>query len=59
MAKVEQDIAVFENISAANIHQYTRNKLNEMPTDSGIVSLNTSQGSEHPLILNASRMNRL
>ncbi|CAM2717941.1 unnamed protein product [Rotaria socialis] len=59
MAKVEQDIAIFENISAANIHQYTRNKLNEMLTDSGIVSLNTSQGSEQPLILNASRMSRL
>ncbi|CAF4150987.1 unnamed protein product, partial [Rotaria sp. Silwood2] len=59
MARVEQDISVFENISTANIHQYSRNKLNEMPVDSGIVSLNTSQASEQPLILNASRMNRL
>ncbi|CAF3643377.1 unnamed protein product [Rotaria sordida] len=59
MAKVEQDIPVFENISIANIHQYSRNKLNEIAVDSGIVSLNTSQASEQPLILNASKMNRL
>ncbi|CAF0807335.1 unnamed protein product [Rotaria sp. Silwood1] len=59
MARVEQDISVFENISTANIHQYSRNKLNQIPVDSGIVSLNTSQASEQPMILNASRMHRL
>jgi hypothetical protein len=59
MAKVEQDIPVFENISSTNIIQPYRNKLNEIPQDSGIVSLNTSQASEQPIILNASRINRL
>ncbi|CAF1311454.1 unnamed protein product, partial [Adineta steineri] len=59
MAKVEQDIPVFENISTTNIPQPSRNRLNEVPYDSGIVSLNTSQASEQPVILNASRINRL
>lgn len=59
MAKIEQEIPVFENVSTANIQQYTRNRLNEMPVDSGIVSLNTSQASEQPVILSASRINRL
>lgn len=59
MAKVEQDIPVFENITSTNITQAQRNKLNEVPHDSGIVSLNTSQASEQPIILNASRINRL
>jgi hypothetical protein len=59
MAKVEQDIPVFENISTTNLTQPIRNKLNEVPYDSGIVSLNTSQASEQPIILNASRINRL
>jgi len=59
MAKIEQDIPVFENISSTNIQQPSRNKLNEVPHDSGIVSLNTSQASEQPMILNASRINRL
>ena len=59
MAKVEQDIPIFENISSTNIIQPSRSRLNEIPHDSGIVSLNTSQASEQPMILNASRMNRL
>ncbi|UJR36709.1 hypothetical protein I4U23_029426 [Adineta vaga] len=59
MAKVEQDIAIFENVSSTNVRQPTRNKLNEVPTDSGIVSLNTSQASEQPMILNASRIRLL
>jgi hypothetical protein len=59
MAKVEQDISIFENISSTNLQQPYRNKVNEIPHDSGIVSLNTSQASEQPTILNASRINRL
>ena len=59
MAKVEQDIPVFENLSSANIILPARNKLQEVPHDSGIVSLNTSQASEQPMIFNASRINRL
>jgi hypothetical protein len=59
MAKVEQDIAVFENVSSTNIVPPSHNRLNEVPHDSGIVSLNTSQASEQPLILNVSRINRL
>jgi hypothetical protein len=59
MAKVEQDIPVFENISSTNIIQPSQSKLNEVPYDSGIVSLNTSQASEQPVILNASRIHRL
>jgi hypothetical protein len=59
MARVEEDIPVFENLASTNISQPTRSKLNEIPHDSGIVSLNTSQASEQPMILNASRINRL
>jgi hypothetical protein len=59
MAKVEQDIPIFENLAQANFTQPSRNKLNEVPQDSGIVSLNTSQASEQPIILNAARNNRL
>jgi hypothetical protein len=59
MAKVEQDIPIFENITTTNIIQPSRSKVNEIPHDSGIVSLNTSQASEQPMILNASRINRL
>ncbi|CAF1029712.1 unnamed protein product, partial [Adineta ricciae] len=59
MAKVEQDIAVFENISSTNIQTPSRNRLNEVPSDSGIVSLNTSQASEQPIVLNASRIRLL
>lgn len=59
MAKVEQDVPIFENITSTNIIQPIRNRLNEIPQDSGIVSLNTSQASEQPVILNASRINRL
>ena len=59
MAKVEQDIPIFENIASTTISQPSRSRLNEVPHDSGIVSLNTSQASEQPMILNASRMHRL
>ncbi len=59
MAKVEQDIPIFENISSTNISQPSRSRLYEVPHDSGIVSLNTSQASEQPIILNASRIHRL
>jgi hypothetical protein len=59
MAKVEQDIPIFENISSTIISQPSRSRLNEVPHDSGIVSLNTSQASEQPMILNASRVHRL
>ena len=59
MARVEQDISVFENISSAIISQPSRSRLNEVPHDSGIVSLNTSQASEQPVVLNASRVQRL
>ena len=59
MAKVEEDIAVFENIAPANISQPSRNRLNEVAHDSGIVSLNTSQTSEQPVVLNRSHMPRI
>lgn len=59
MAKVEEDIPVFENIASANISQPSRNRLNEIAHDSGIVSLSTSQTSEQPLVLNRSHMPRL
>ena len=59
MAKVEQEIPIFENVSTTQISPIARNRLHEVPHDSGMVSLNTSQASEHPTILNASRTNRL
>ena len=59
MAKVEQEIPIFENVSTTQISPLARNKLHEVPHDSGMVSLNTSQASEHPAILNASRTSRL
>ncbi|CAF0904241.1 unnamed protein product [Didymodactylos carnosus] len=62
MARIEQDIHIFENIEKLHQQQNDRHHLNEIPThDSGIVSLNTSssQVSDRPLILNASSQQRL
>ena len=59
MAKVEQDIPILDNVSTKGPQKLPRNKVNELPADSGIVSLSASQASEQPVILNASRVNRL
>lgn len=59
MAKVEQDIAVFENVGSTNIVPPSHTRVTEVAHDSGMVSLNNSQANEQPLVLNIPRINRL
>lgn len=59
MARVEEDISVFENIAAANFPQPSQNRLHEIAHDSGMISLSTSQTSEQPVVLNRSHTHRL
>jgi hypothetical protein len=59
MAKVEQDIPIFENLSNVNLPALRRDKLHEIPHESGIVSSHYLQADEQPMILHASQINRL
>ena len=59
MGKVEEDIAIFENISTMRLSPPSRLQLYEVPHDSGVVSLNDSQAGDQPMIFNSSHTHRL